>query len=104
MPLPIYMAHRLVKKLSEVRKNGVIPYLGPDGKSQVTVEYDSGKPRRISTVVVSNQHEEGFSHDQITTDIIEKVIKPVCRDWIDKDTTYYINPTGKFVLGGPYAE
>jgi S-adenosylmethionine synthetase len=104
MPLPIYMAHKLVKKLSEVRKNGAIPYLGPDGKSQVTVEYNAGKPQRITTVVISNQHEEGISHDEISADITEKVIKPVCREWIDQDTKYFINPTGKFVSGGPYAD
>jgi S-adenosylmethionine synthetase len=104
MPLPIYLAHKLVKKLSEVRKSGDIPYLGPDGKSQVTVEYDNGKPQRITAVVVSNQHEEGRSHDEITADIIEKVITPICGDWIDSETKYYVNPTGKFVLGGPYAD
>ena len=104
MPLPIYLAHKLAKKLSEVRRNNTIPYLGPDGKSQVTVEYDKGKPKRVTAVVVSNQHEDGLSHDEIEFDIIERVIKPVCQQWLDKDTKYYVNPTGKFVLGGPYAD
>lgn len=104
MPLPIYLAHKLVKKLSEVRKNGEISYLGPDGKSQVTVEYENGKPLRVTTVVVSNQHEDGLSHDEIQSDIIEKVIKPICGNWIDSETKYLVNPTGKFVLGGPYAD
>lgn len=104
MPLPISLAHKLTMKLAEVRKNGTIPYLAPDGKSQVTVEYDNSKPVRVTTVVVSNQHEDHHSHDEIKSDIIAKVIKPVCGDWIDNDTKFYVNPTGKFVVGGPQAD
>jgi S-adenosylmethionine synthetase len=104
MPLPIHLAHRLTLRLSEVRRNKIIPYLGPDGKSQVTVEYRDGKPQRVTTVVISNQHHEGHEHDEIERDIVEKVIKPVCKDWIREDTTYFVNPTGKFVHGGPYAD
>lgn len=104
MPLPIFLAHRLTMKQAEVRKNKTIPYLAPDGKSQVTVEYENGKPQRVTTVVVSNQHEEGHSHDEITADIVEKVIKPVCGQWLTPDTKFYVNPTGKFVIGGPQAD
>jgi len=104
MPLPIDMAHKLAMKLAEVRKNGTLPYLGPDGKSQVTVEYVDGKPVGITTVVISNQHDEGYTHDDIQADIIEKVIKPVCGKWLRPDCTFYVNPTGKFVFGGPYAD
>jgi S-adenosylmethionine synthetase len=104
MPLPINLAHKLCMKLAEVRRNNVIPYLAPDGKSQVTVEYNDGKPQRVTTVVVSNQHEENHSHDEIEADIISKVIKPICKDWINEDTKYYVNPTGKFVVGGPQAD
>jgi S-adenosylmethionine synthetase len=104
MPLPINLAHKLAQKLAEVRKKGEIPYLAPDGKSQVTVEYDGGKPLRVTTVVVSNQHEDGHAHDEIEADIVSKVIKPVCGDWIDEKTKFYVNPTGKFVVGGPQAD
>ncbi len=104
MPLAISLAHKLCMKLAEVRRNNVIPYLAPDGKSQVTVEYNDGKPQRVTTIVVSNQHEEGHSHDEIEADIIDKVIKPVCKDWINESTKYYVNPTGKFVIGGPQAD
>lgn len=104
MPLPINLAHKLTMKLSEVRKSGVIPYLGPDGKSQVTVEYIDGKPQHVTTVVVSNQHEDGHSHDEIETDIINKVIKPICGQWLTDETKFYVNPTGKFVIGGPQAD
>jgi S-adenosylmethionine synthetase len=104
MPLPIALAHKLTMKQAEVRKNKTLPYLGPDGKSQVTVEYENGKPAWVTTVVVSNQHDEGISHAKIEKDIIEKVIKPVCGQWLTPETKFYINPTGKFVIGGPYAD
>ncbi len=104
MPLPIDMAHKLTKKLADVRKNGTLPYLGPDGKSQVTVEYLDGKPQKITTVVISNQHDDGMEHAKIKQDIINEVIKPVCGDFVDKDTTFFVNPTGKFVIGGPQAD
>jgi S-adenosylmethionine synthetase len=104
MPLPIALAHQLTMKQAEVRKSGLLPYLGPDGKSQVTVEYENGKPSWVTTVVVSNQHDEGISHAQIEKDIIEKVVKPVCGQWLTPATKFYINPTGKFVIGGPYAD
>jgi len=105
MPLPISLAHKLTKKLSEVRRSSSIPYLRPDGKSQVSVEYDEkGKPIRADTIVVSTQHDGGISHDRIKKDVIEKIIKPVCKEWIDKDTIFHVNPTGAFVRGGPYAD
>ena len=105
MPLPISLAHQIAKKLSDARKNGVISYLRPDGKSQVSVEYDEqGKPIRADTIVVSTQHDSGVSHDRIRKDIIDHVIKPVCKDWIDNETLFHVNPTGAFVRGGPYAD
>ena len=103
MPLPIAMANKLAKKLADVRKKGIIPYLRPDGKSQVTVEYIDGKPKRITTVLISSQHDP-ISHDKITKDIIAKVIKPICGKWLDKNTRYFVNPTGNFERGGPYAD
>lgn len=105
MPLPITLAHKLTKKLSDVRKTGAIPYLRPDGKSQVSIEYsDKGKPIRADTIVVSTQHDSGISYERIKKDVIDKVIKPVCQKWIDKDTIFHVNPTGAFVRGGPYAD
>lgn len=105
MPLSITLAHKLTKKLSDVRKNGDISYLRPDGKSQVSIEYDkNGKPLRADTIVVSTQHDDMISHDRIRKDILEEVIKPVCKKWIDKDTIFHVNPTGAFVRGGPYAD
>jgi len=101
MPLPISMAHKLTQKMAEVRKKGVIKGIGPDGKSQVTVEYVNDKPKRISTVVISQQHIDEKPEELLKKEILEKVIKPVCGTYIDKDTKFYINPTGRFVIGGP---
>jgi len=104
MPLPIDLAHKLTHKLAAVRKSGEIPYLAPDGKAQVTVEYVDGIPQHVTAVVASNQHDAGISHDMIEADIIAKVIKPVCGKWLTKDTKFYVNPTGSFVIGGPQAD
>jgi len=105
MPLPILLSHKLTKRLSEMRKNNRISYLRPDGKSQVSIEYDEkGKPLRAHTIVVSTQHDGGISHERIRKDVIETVIKPICEEWIDKDTIFHVNPTGAFVRGGPYAD
>lgn len=101
MPLPIILAHKLTKKLSEVRKNNEIKDLGPDGKSQVTIEYEDGKPKRVEAVVIAQQHLEIISEDELKKDILEKVIKPVCGDYFDENTKVHINATGKFVVGGP---
>ena len=105
MPMPIYLAHKLTKKLTELRKNGTLEYLRPDGKSQVTVEYVDNKPVRIDTVVISTQHSPEAEHDTIKKDIIEKVIKEVIpSNLLDDETKYYINPTGRFVIGGPQGD
>jgi len=105
MPLTIVLAHKLCMKLAEVRKNNGLDFLRPDGKSQVTVEYDEkGKPLRVDTVVVSTQHNEGIEHEELKQKVIDKIIKPVCRDWIDENTKFYVNPTGAFIRGGPYAD
>ncbi|HHY14208.1 MAG TPA: methionine adenosyltransferase [Thermoanaerobacterales bacterium] len=105
MPLPITLAHRLVMKLSEVRKDGSIPYLKPDGKSQVTVEYHNNKPVRVEAVVIAAQHKADIEYNRIKKDIDEKVIKTVVpEDLIDENTKIYINPTGRFVVGGPQGD
>jgi len=104
MPLPISLAHKLAERLAYARKAGVIPYLGPDGKTQVTVEYDNDKPVRVDTVVVSSQHDEGVDQDTLRKDLIAKVITPVCGGWLDANSKILTNPTGKFVRGGPYAD
>ncbi len=106
MPLPIYEAHRLTRRLAAVRKAGTLPYLRPDGKAQVTVEYDeNNQPIRIDTVVLSTQHSEGVSHEQIERDMIEHVIRPaISAHMLDENTKYYINPTGRFVVGGPQGD
>ncbi|MFA6049300.1 MAG: methionine adenosyltransferase [Candidatus Micrarchaeia archaeon] len=101
MPLPALLAHKIAKKLSEVRKDKTLAYLRPDGKSQVTVEYDGNKPQAVTAVVVAAQHAPDVSSEQIRKDIIEKVVKPVCGKWLRPDTKYFINATGRFVLGGP---
>ena len=104
MPLPIMLAHKLTKRLAFARKKGEIWYLRPDGKSQVTVEYADGKPKRVDTVVVSTQHHPDVSLESIRKDVIEKIIKPVCGNWIDETTKYFVNPTGVFIQGGPVAD
>ncbi|MEM4208684.1 MAG: methionine adenosyltransferase [Candidatus Bilamarchaeaceae archaeon] len=104
MPMPIMLAHKMAKKLAEVRKDGTLPYLRPDGKTQVTLEYRDHVPARVHTVVVAAQHDENVSLDKIRKDILETVIKPVCGDLFDSKTIVHINGTGKFVLGGPAAD
>lgn len=105
MPLPISLAHKLALKLTEVRENGTLHYLYPDGKTQVTVEYDNGKPCRVTAVVVSSQHSASVSLDTLKKDIIEKVIKTTIPDeYIDENTVFYVNPTGRFVVGGPQGD
>lgn len=102
MPLAIAMSHRLARKLSEVRKNGTLAYLRPDGKTQVTVEYEDDKPIRIDTIVISTQHNPEVTHDKIESDMIEHVIRKIVPlHLLDENTKYFINPTGRFVIGGP---
>ncbi len=105
MPIPISYAHKLAQRLAEVRKTGILPYLRPDGKTQVTFEYKDGKPVSVKAVVVSAQHHPDILYDRIYYDIIENVIKPIIPDfYLTAETKYLINPTGKFVLGGPHAD
>ncbi len=105
MPMPIYLAQKLTRRLAEVRKNGTLPWLRPDGKSQVTVEYHYGKPVRVHTVLISTQHAPEISQEDIRKAVIEHVIKPIIPEgMLDKDTIYHVNPTGRFVTGGPMGD
>lgn len=102
MPMPVSLAHKLAKKLSEVRKDGTLPYLRPDGKTQVTIEYEGGKPKRVDTVLISTQHAEDVTQEQIREDLIKYVIKEIIDEkLLDDETKYFVNPTGRFVTGGP---
>ena len=104
MPMPISLAHKLVQRLTEARKFGELPWLRPDGKSQVTVEYEGDKPVRVDTVVISTQHDPDMTHEEIEREIINKVIKPIIPAELLIDTRYFINPTGRFVIGGPMGD
>jgi S-adenosylmethionine synthetase len=105
MPMPIYLAHKLTRKLAEVRKAGDLPWLRPDGKSQVTVEYAYGKPVRVDTVLISTQHADSVSHSEIEESVMEHIIHPVIpAELLDKSPKIYVNPTGRFVIGGPMGD
>ena len=105
MPLPISLAHKLSMQLTKVRKDGVLTYLRPDGKTQVTVEYEDDKPVRVDTVLISTQHDPDVTQEQIKKDLIEYVIKPIVPEkFLDAETKYYVNPTGRFVIGGPHGD
>jgi S-adenosylmethionine synthetase len=111
MPLAIHLAHRMAERLTEVRKKGILDYLGPDGKTQVTVIYENGMPKRVDNLVIAAQHTEEildktgkFITEKARKEIIDNVAKPILKKWIDKDTKYYVNQTGKFVIGGPQSD
>jgi S-adenosylmethionine synthetase len=105
MPLPILLAHGLTRRLAEVRRDGTCPWMRPDGKSQVTVEYEGDRPRRVSAVVVSTQHAPTITHEELRKEVVQQVVKPVIHEWIrDGDPAYHINPTGRFVVGGPQGD
>ena len=105
MPMPISLAHKLAKRLTEVRKSGLLPYLRPDGKSQVTIEYVDGKPTRVEAVVISSQHSDTVTTEQLRADIMEQVIRAtIPAELLDENTKYFINPTGRFVVGGPQGD
>ncbi|MBN1665434.1 MAG: methionine adenosyltransferase, partial [Anaerolineales bacterium] len=105
MPMPIYLAHKLTRRLAEVRKDGTLPWLRPDGKSQVTVEYRYGKPARIDNVLISTQHAPDISQEEIRAAVIEHVIRPTLpEEMVDADLQIYVNPTGRFVIGGPQGD
>ena len=105
MPMPIYYAHKLTRRLAEARRAGDLDFLRPDGKSQVTVEYAHGKPKRIHTVLISTQHSPDVTHDQIREGVIEEIIKPVLpAELVDDDLLVFVNPTGRFVVGGPMGD
>ena len=105
MPMPISLAHKLARRLAEVRKDGTLKYLRPDGKTQVTVEYDDDKVKRVDTVLISTQHNPNVTQEQIKADLIEHVVKPVIPEsLLDDETKYFVNPTGKFVIGGPQGD
>lgn len=104
MPLPIDLAHKLARQLARLRKDNLVPFLRPDGKTQVSVEYVNGKPVRLSNVVVSTQHDPHVGQDQVRAEIIEKLINPICADYLDAETIFHVNPTGQFIIGGPPAD
>ena len=104
MTLPIVLAHKLTQELAKLRKSNILAYLGPDGKSQVSIEYEHNIPKRASAIVISTQHREHAALEHLRKDILERVIFPVCGKWIDKETKIYINPTGRFVIGGPQGD